>query len=202
MVDDIKIFTFLFLMLGPLKMLVPFAKITHGVEAKLIRQIAIRAFLFSCLAIMVAAFIGEAMLDKYGIPLPILALTGGIVLFLVALQGILHQFSPEHNDGNLPPSLQLALNPIAFPMIVTPYGIAAVIVFMALRPNIESKLSIGGMLLGIMVLNLVMMLLARKILIFKGAALRILGAVLGIVQAALGIQIINTALVQIKDQFY
>jgi hypothetical protein len=42
-----------------------------------------------------------------------------------------------------------------------------------------------------------MMLFVKKILYFKGAFLLILGAVLGIVQAALGLQIINNALRQV-----
>ena len=45
-----------------------------------------------------------------------------------------------------------------------------------------------------MLVNLVIMMLARKILPVMGIVLPILGAVLGVVQVALGLQIINNAL--------
>jgi multiple antibiotic resistance protein len=45
-----------------------------------------------------------------------------------------------------------------------------------------------------MLANLVIMMLARRILPVMGIVLPILGAVLGVVQVALGLQIINNAL--------
>ena len=46
-------------------------------------------------------FLGENILSSYGIPLPVLALSGGIILFLVALKSVLEQFEtpePHTND--------------------------------------------------------------------------------------------------------
>jgi multiple antibiotic resistance protein len=124
------------------------------------------------------------------------AQAGGIVLFLVALQGILQQFTPPAPSAGeaAPATLRMAITPIAFPTIVTPYGIAALIVFVALSPDWHGRLVIGGILLGIMLLNVAAMLLARHILRFLGVFLQILGAVLGIIQVALGLQIILNSL--------
>ena len=83
-----QIFTFLFLMLGPFKIIGPFSKLTRGADPALTRQIALWAALFSSLALLVAAFLGEIFLEKYGIPIPILALSAGLILFLVALLGL------------------------------------------------------------------------------------------------------------------
>jgi len=191
-----EIFTFLFLMLGPFKVIGPFAKITRGADVALTRRLAFRASLYAGFGLLLAAFVGESILTKYKIPLPVLALTAGIIFFLVALQATLQQFAPPTgNDGETPaPTMNMALTPIAFPTIVTPYGIAALIIFVALSPDIEGKLIIGALLLAIMLLNVVAMLSARYILRFMGVFLHILGAVLGIVQVALGLQIIVLAL--------
>jgi multiple antibiotic resistance protein len=88
----------------------------------------------------------------------------------------------------------MAMAPLAFPTIVTPYGISTLIVFLALSPDIQGQLIIGAILLAIMLLNLMAMLLARPILRFLGVFLQILGAVLGVVQVSLGLQIINSSL--------
>jgi len=196
MPDTMLVFAFLFLMLGPFKIIGPFAKITLGADPILVRQIAIRSIIFSTVALLIAGLLGEMILRKYGIPLPILGIAGGIILFLVALLNIIKQFAPleEHENRVLTPTLNMAMNPIAFPTIVTPYGIAAVIFILAYSPDINSKLQIGAIVLGIMVLNLVVMLITRYVFKFLSIFLAILGAILGVIQVALGLLIINNQL--------
>lgn len=195
-----QVFTLLFLMLGPFKILGPFAKITKGMDDKATRHIALWGTLFASLALLVAAFLGESILRSYGIPLPILALSAGIILFLVALLNILHQFMPSASahaggDDAAPKSpIRIALTHLAFPTIVTPYGIAALVVLLSLSPDLHGQLTVGAIVLTIMLLNLVFMLTERYILSALAVALPILGAVLGVVQVALGLQIIVNSL--------
>jgi multiple antibiotic resistance protein len=194
-----QIFTFLFLMLGPFKIIGPFAKITRGADARLTRQIAILATVFAAIALLIAAFLGESVLITYGVPIPVLALSAGIILFLVALRTILEQFdAPEPHDEHAPPpaapTLKAALSPLAFPTIVTPYGIAALVVFLALSHDTETRLTVGAIVVAIMVLNLIVMLVTRRLLPVLALVLPILGAILGVVQVALGLQIINNSL--------
>lgn len=194
-----QVFTFLFLMLGPFKIIGPFAKVTHGVDPRLARRIALAAILISSLALLLAAFVGETLLDKYHIELPVLTLAAGLILFLVALQGTLQQFSPPDPvvAPASPPTMRLAMTPLAFPTIVTPYGIAALIVFMAVSPDDTYKLKVGGILLTIMLVNLVAMLSARYLLKWLGVVLQIVGAVLGVIQVALGLSIIISSVKKI-----
>lgn len=192
MLEFTQIFTFFFLTLGPIKIVGPYMKITRNADTALTRRIAIRATIFSSLALLVAALIGENILANYGIPLPILKMSGGMILFLVALLNIIQQFIPPapHDDNVATPTVGMAINPLAFPNIVTPYGIAAVIVFMALSPDLDTKLIIGAMVMGMMILNLLVMLIAKRIFKYLAVALPILGAVLGVVQVSLGLMII------------
>jgi small neutral amino acid transporter SnatA (MarC family) len=196
----VQVFTFLFLMLGPFKIIGPFAKITKGADTVLTRRIAVRATLFASAALLIAALLGESLVSKYRIPLPILALAAGIILFLVALRQILEQFSPPQPRGaaagTVPAekALTSALAPLAFPTIVTPYGIAALVIFLAFAQSLEARLLILAIVAVIMVLNLIAMLFTQRLMPGLALGLTILGAVLGIVQVALGLQIINNAL--------
>ncbi len=196
-----QIFTFLFLMLGPFKIIAPFAKMTSNATPELTRQIAIRAILFSSIALLLAAILGENILSKYGIPVPVLSMSGGIILFLVALLNVIKQFGTlEKHDENVPaPTLNMAMSPLAFPTIVTPYGIAAVIVFLALSPDLNTKLIVGAIVLGIMLLNLAVMLITRKIFKPLMFVLAILGAILGVVQVALGVLIIFNSIKKLLE---
>ena len=195
-VPTLQIFTFLFLMLGPFKVIGPFAKLTERAEPRLARSIAVRATLVSSLALVLAGVLGQSTLSKYGIPLPDLALAGGLIVFLVALRATLVQSAPwsAHGDEIAVPTLDMAITPLALPTIVSPYGVAALIIFLALSPDLEGRLIIGVILLAIMLVNLIFMLLARYIQRFLGVFLQILGAVLGIVQVALGLRFIDHAL--------
>jgi multiple antibiotic resistance protein len=184
-------------MLGPFKIIGPFAAVTRGAEVRVVRSIAFQATLFACAALLIAAILGDRILVRYGIPVPVLALSAGIILFLVALQAILQQFSPASETSaasTVAPSTRAAITPLAFPTIVTPYGIAALVVFIALAPDVKAQLVIGVIVVSIMLLNLAVMLLDRYIFPVFSILLPILGAVLGVVQVALGLQIINNSL--------
>jgi len=187
-----EMFTFLFLMLGPIKILGPFVKLTHNCDKAFARRLAFRGFLCSCAALLFAALIGEKSMRRYHVSVAVLAIAAGIILFLVALQTIMAEFDSrepaelqEHQ-----PSMRLAVSPLAFPTIVTPYGIAAVIVFMTLTPDFVTRSEIFVVLLGLMLLNLLAMLFAQPVLKYAGMPMQLLGTVLGVIQVALGLQII------------
>lgn len=135
-------FTFFFLMLGPIKVLGPFVTMTERVDNSFRTQLAIRATIFSCLALVVAALIGERSLENYGVSLNVLALTGGLVLAVVAFKTILEQFQPNQTVEADPLPLDVAVLRLAFPIIITPYGIAAVIIFTAIASDTWTKIAV------------------------------------------------------------
>ncbi|UPY38436.1 MarC family protein [Sediminicoccus sp. KRV36] len=192
-----KIFALLFLMIGPMKIIGPFVMLTRGADATFRRQLATRAILFSGAALAIAGLLGQRMLQNFNIPLQVLALTGGLVLFLVALQTVLEQFKrPDPPRGDAPkPDLAMAINPLAFPTIVTPYGIAAMIIFVCLvEGDPAAQLTIAGLVGTILFMNWLAMLYAHVILKYAGTALQVFAVVLGVTQVALGLMIILQSL--------
>jgi multiple antibiotic resistance protein len=119
-----KIFIMLFLMLGPIKILVPFVNLTKNAESVLRRRLATRAMLFSLAALALAGLLGRNILENFEISVPVLALTGGLILFLVALRTVLEQSIPQARlkQESISPGTDIALSPLVFPIIVTPYG--------------------------------------------------------------------------------
>ena len=180
-----------FLLLGPIKIVGPFVKLTHGAEPRLYRQLAVRGVLLAAGALGAAAILGGKALENFHIQVPVLAITGGLILFLTALDMIIRQFrgSVGADAQDAPLSLSLAVSPLAFPIIVTPAGIAAVIIIMTLNRDLAGKLTIGLLLLMILILDLISMLYARAILKWLALPLYILGVVLGVIQVALGLNI-------------
>ncbi len=166
---------------------------TRGTDARFQRNLATRAVLFSAAALVLAGLLGRNVLENFNISIWVLALTGGLVLFLVALQTVLQQGAgtARSRPDDPPPDLSLAYSPLAFPTIVTPYGIAAVIVFAALAQDSgEAKLVLAGVVLLILAMDWLAMLFAHSILKWAGTVLQVFAVVLGVTQIALGLQVI------------
>jgi multiple antibiotic resistance protein len=185
------VFTLLFVTLGPVKILGPFAQLTRDADEAKVKQIAVRAFALAVVAVVAGGFAGRALLGNWGISIPALMLAGGIIFFLVGLNLVLEQYQPAPAAPPLPAAPMAAALRLAFPTVVTPYGIAAVIALLVNSPDAARTASVVVILIGVMVLNLLAMLYSRRLM--GGAtvmALQIFGAVLGVLQVALAVQLI------------
>lgn len=190
-----KVFTFLFLTLGPLKIIAPFADMTRGQDKTFKRKLAIQGILIGALGMLAATTLGASILQSWGVSSGGLLLAAGIVLFLIALETVLAQYKPkiheEPHPTNIPAaSSSLAFSPLAFPTIVTPYGIAVLILLATLRS--EHLPEIFAVTAGILVLDFLVMLFADLILKspIVSIILGIFGSVVGILQVALGIEVV------------
>jgi small neutral amino acid transporter SnatA (MarC family) len=203
MLGPAEIFTIFFITLGPLKILGPFVQRTHGLDDATVRQIAVHAFLIATISAIAGGFLGAALLANWRISIGAMIIAGGIVFLLVGLRQLLEEYKPPHApDANipaLPASPTAAALKLLFPIVLTPFGIAAVIVLLALSTESGRTAIIIGMVVVVMLLNLIAMLFARKILVgVTIIVLQILGAVLGILQAGLAVQIILRGLRDLK----
>jgi multiple antibiotic resistance protein len=187
------VFTLLFVMLGPVKILGPFVKLTRDMDLSAMKKTAVLSFVLAVIAVLFGGFLGCALLANWQISIPALYLAGGIIFALVGLRLVLEQYEAAPATPPPPPSLPVAplaaAMRITFPTIVTPYGIATLIIMLANSPDASRTLVILMILLGVMTLNLLAMLFARWIM--RGLfiiALQILGAVLGVLQVALAIE--------------
>ena len=189
-----EIFTIFFVTLGPLKILGPWMQRTSGLEEGAVRKIAVRAFVVALIAVIAGSALGRFLAANWHISTASLAIAAGIIFFLVALKQLLQAYEPPHAPVAPPPlnpaPLHAALQ-VLFPIVLTPYGIAAVIVLLASNREPERIGLIVGILVVVMVLNLLAMLYARRIMVgLTIIVLQIVGAVLGVLQAGLAIEFI------------
>ena len=190
------IFTLFFITLGPLKILGPFAQLTKEADEATMRKIAVRAFVLAVIAVVAGGFAGRVLLENWGISASAMLLAGGIIFALVGLNLVLQQYQPAHPaPPPLPATPMAAAMRITFPTVVTPYGIAALIVVLTNSRDAGRTGTIFALLLAVMVLNLLTMLYARRIM--GGVTvmvLQIVGAVLGVLQVAVAVEMIFRAL--------
>ena len=88
---------------------------------------------------------------------------------------------------------------LAFPVTLPAYGIAALIVLVAMSSSADRLLWILALAVLVLALDLLVMLFVRPLLHWVGQLpLQILGAVLGMLQVALALQLMVSALHQLR----
>ena len=193
------VFVLLFVTLGPIKMLGPFLQLTRDADEATMKSLAMRAFVLAVIAVVVGGFVGQILVENWHISVAAVTLAGGIIFLLVGLRVVLEQYQPAHAPPEpLPPAPMTAALRVAFPLLVTPYGIAAVIALLVNSPDAARTVAILAILIVVKVLNLLGMLYARRLM--GGVALlamQIFGAVLAVLQVALAVQMILRGLLDL-----
>lgn len=194
------ILTIFFLLLGPIKLIFPFAAATQKCDRRFKRQVALQAALIATLIVVLIALLGGSLLLRYRITYDSLQLAGGFVLLLSALNSIFAKPQPRETPTNQPTVRQLAIS-MATPVIVTPVGVAAILIFMMVSPEYPGiGVVVYQSLLIIMVLDYLVMFFIDNITKVPGLTsfLQVVGSVLVFVQVALGVETMIGALQGLK----
>jgi multiple antibiotic resistance protein len=187
-------FTAFFVMLGPVKLIAPFAALTAGLELREARRLALKGVGAACVGGAVAAVMGQRALAAWGVSRATLLLAAGIVLFVVALRAVVAASAPSDASSLREAPPHPALSPLAVPLILTPYGVATLVLILAVTHDPQRQALVFGLFLVVMLLDLLAMWFARPIVRWGGGLLTLVGSVLGVLQVALALQLILEAL--------
>jgi len=191
------IFTIFFMLLGPVKLIPSFAGLTRGADVPFKRSVAIRGAVVASVLCVFVALAGETLLGKYRISLDAVRISGGLVLLISALQVMFRKAQSSSPSSGKPTAIQLAVSPVAVPMIVPHAGVAAILICMTLAPqNPGMTQAIAICLATMMVLDFLVMYFIDWVMKTPGLmiVLAVLGSVLVFVQAALAINMMLVAL--------
>jgi multiple antibiotic resistance protein len=191
------VFTILFMLIGPIKLIPTFSVLMKGADIRFKRDVAIKAALLASGLCAFVALGGGLILAKYSISLDALRIAGGLVLLIAALQVIFQKAPTPSPRPDTATAIQLAVSPVAMPMIVPPAGIAAILIGITMAQKSQVLWTVIPIALAIMmVLDLLVMLFIDRVMKTPGlmVALSLLGFVLIFVQAALAVEVILNGL--------
>ena len=195
MITPLFIFTVFMLTLGPIKTVPAFFAMTQSHAPNSARALALRGTMVAtavCIAIAVAM---TGLAASWRVSPDDLRIAGGILLFAASRETIGQFGRPPPPPQSAPPPQRPAITPLAVPIIVTPWGVAAILFFADLAyDDLSMSATVVGILLLVMLLNLVGMLLAKQIVARVGMiSFQVLGWSLAVLQAGFAVDAIVTS---------
>lgn len=122
----------LFLVMDPVGNMPVFLSLLSGLEPGRARLVVVRELLIALGVLIVFLFFGRYILDVLQITEPALSISGGIILFLIALKMIFADVSEIFSKS---PDGEPFIVPLAVPLIAGPSAMATVLLLMARQPG-------------------------------------------------------------------
>jgi multiple antibiotic resistance protein len=195
MITPAFIFTIFMITLGPIKTVPAFFAMSEGQPPEAARVLAIKGMIVATAVSLLIALVMTGVAASWRVSLDDFRIAGGILLF-AASREMIGQFNRPTLPPSAAPPKHPAVTPLAIPTIVTPWGVTAILIFIELADGDSKMLAIIiGILLLVMLLNLIGMLLARRIIALVGIiAFQVMGWIFAVLQAGLAVDAVVTSL--------
>ncbi len=188
----ITAFFTLFVVIDPIGLAPLFVAMTTGMSQRQRLAIAIRACVVSAVILTVFGLAGQAILDFIGISLAAFRISGGILLFITALDMLFERRSArrEEQSGDAGLDDDPSIFPIAMPLIAGP-GAMATMILLASGEDWLVVSSVLGVMAFVVLLVFALFLLAAPIERLLGATgVKVVTRLMGMLLAALSVQFV------------
>jgi multiple antibiotic resistance protein len=133
----------LFLLMDSIGNIPIFVALLKGISPKRQRFVIFRELVIALLIIIVFYFVGDALLNFLNVKMPTILISGGIILFLIALKMIF----PHRHDPDIEKSREKEplIVPLAIPLVAGPAVLAAVMLYSGQQ---KMAITIGAILIA------------------------------------------------------
>ncbi|MBA6349264.1 MULTISPECIES: MarC family protein [unclassified Colwellia] len=190
MIDVLAVFITFFAVVDPIGTIPVFIAVTAQYDQKTKRRVALLATIVSACVLLFFLIVGEIVLTALSIPLPAFQISGGIVLFLFALNMIFGDSKPDEEIKSLQDShKETAIFPLAVPSIASPGAmLAAVLLTKNSVYSLWEQTQTALVMLSVLILVYILMLLAgfiNRIIGTSGAS--VISRVMGLILSSIAI---------------
>lgn len=186
----ITAFVTLFVIIDPIGLAPLFVALTHGMDARTRRGIAIRACVIAALLLVLFAALGGAVLGFVGISMPAFRIAGGILLFLTALDMLFERRSKRRED-QADERPDPSVFPLAIPLIAGPGAIASVILLTGEMGGLHGFATTVVVMLAVLAIVFALFMVAGLLERALGrTGINVVTRLLGMLLAALAVQFV------------
>jgi multiple antibiotic resistance protein len=158
--------------------------LTQGMEEPERDRVVDRASIVATAVLLAFAFGGQFILDYLHISIAALRVAGGLLLLLIALDMLKGELDAPSVEGDR----DIAISPLALPLLAGPGTLTTVMIFMADEPQAQISVAIG--IVSAMIVTWLIVRQAGRISKWIGAeGATIATKILGFLLAALAVQI-------------
>ena len=197
MIDIVAVFITFFAVIDPIGTIPVFIAVTDQYDQKTKRRVALLATFVSACVLLFFLVVGEIVLTALSIPLSAFQISGGIVLFLFALNMIFGDSKPDEEIKLLKGShKETAIFPLAVPSIASPGAmLAAVLLTKNSVYSLWEQMQTALVMLSVLVLAYILMLLAGFINRLVGSSgASVISRVMGLILSSIATTNILTGL--------
>jgi multiple antibiotic resistance protein len=200
-------FATLFVIIDPPGLLPMFLGLTAGASEHERRVVAVRACVVAAGVLVVFALFGDQVLGFLGIGMPAFRIAGGLMLFLIAVEMLFEKRSERRSKAveqsqtqgadRAHPADEVAVFPLAVPLIAGPGAIASIILLMSShRGNPLEQAVVVAVMLAAVAVTLVLFLMAHQVERLTGTTfITVVTRIFGIILGALAVQFVLSGLV-------
>jgi MarC family membrane protein len=196
----INAFATLFVTIDPVGLAPMFLAITAGMSQADRRRVAVRATVTAAGILLLFYAAGQTVLNILGISVSAFRVAGGILLFIIAIEMIFGKRQERKaetaekaidSDSHHGTVNELAVFPLAIPLISGPATISAIILLSSQAPDTLTYAGLGGVIAIILLSCMGAFLLADKLERLLGdTAQLVITRLLGVLLAALSVQFV------------
>lgn len=184
-------FVTLFVIIDPVAVAPLFMALTRHMEAPERRAAALRSCLVAAGVLTVFGLLGQVLLDTIGISLVAFRISGGILLFLIAVE-MLFEKRTARRSNSATAAADPSVFPIAVPLIAGPGAMATMVLLAAQQGGTWQWLAMIHAILALVIGLTYLMFLAgsRMDRLLGQNGINVITRLFGILLAALSVQIV------------
>ncbi len=193
-VDFLRIFVAIFIIVDPIGLLPLFIALTHNYSKKRIKHTVWLACLTAAFVLIIFAFAGDIILEFFGVTIPAFRIAGGIIIFIIAL-GMLQakrtrlKTTPEEEEKGLEQE-EVGIVPIGIPMLAGPGAITTVIVFTSSSQQYNTYITITAIMLTLFFAFFILKQAVSIHRILGPTGLNIFTRLMGLILAVISVQFV------------
>ena len=192
----VTVFLGFFAVMNPIANTAVFSSLVGDKEKQEQRRIAGKALLITFVVILMSALLGKFIFHMFGITIPALRITGGILVFMVGYQMLTGEESDLHS-GDRVDDRDITISPLAMPLLAGPGTIVTAMNYSA-SGQMTDILTTVSVFLFLCVLTYVCFVFSGRIIRAVGPSglniiTRLMGLILAVIGTQMGIVGINEA---------
>ena len=189
-------FTSLLFIVDPVAVIPTYLVITQGLSMQQRHRTALRACIAAGLLMTVFGIAGTGIFKVFGITLPAFRIAGGLILWLVAMDMLRGQRSTQEGTEEIVEGQEkedVALTPLAMPMLAGPGAISTVMVLAGQSHTIVGNIAVyGSVWLTAVICWLTLRAGDRLVTILGQTGIRVMTRIMGLLLAAVAAQFVIT----------